>query len=261
MSHRSQSHEVVAVLEVADEGIVAPVAGLRIQLVPIVLTPRYFHGTVSGMDRTDDRRPSPDREDPEAWRGRQRPDNEVPGSVAFEAVLGESEDLAIFVCGLSVYRNGVELALEVRARPSYADSRHDESEFLGGAVVRGGLLLGAEFADGRRCSNLPGRREKPLRLDQPVLWSDGGGGGGRSAAVSWFLSPLPPPGELRIICAWPGRGIPESITTLPAEPILAAAARARELWPWQPERQERSRIPRTEVPAAGWFAENAPPPA
>ena len=51
------------------------------------------------------------------WRHRQPPDNEVPGSIAFEAVLASSADLAVFMSGISVFRHGIEFTVEVRVRP------------------------------------------------------------------------------------------------------------------------------------------------
>ena len=48
------------------------------------------------------------------------------------------------------------------------------------------------------------------------------------------LWPLPPPGPLRLVCAWPDRGIPETSTTIDAGPLRDAAARARPEWPADP---------------------------
>jgi hypothetical protein len=35
----------------------------------------------------------------------------MPGSVAVDAVLGSSDDLAVFFCGMCAFRNGVEFPL------------------------------------------------------------------------------------------------------------------------------------------------------
>lgn len=189
--------------------------------------------------RHPDRRKAAEAAAEAADRPFTKPNNEMPGCVPIEAMLASSEDVAIFVCALSVYRHGVDLTVEVRARPGRPVN--DQADFLGSAIFGHGsegqpLRLEVEFADGRRTSDVhvtePSSGDP--RQQQPRLWSSGGGGDDRSASASWFLTPLPPPGDLRIACAWPSRGVPETITTLSAEPILSAAARARELWPWAP---------------------------
>ena len=96
----------------------------------------------------------------------------------------------------------------------------------------------------------------PLAEDQPQLWPGGGGGSARSASASWFLSPLPPPQGFRIVCAWPARNLPETITEVAGAPIQEAALRARELWPWQPEDHEQEPTPPV-LPPDGWFAQHA----
>ena len=45
-----------------------------------------------------------------------------------------------------------------------------------------------------------------------------------------WLWPLPTPGPLRVVSAWPDRGIAETSVTTDAAPVLDAAARARPLW-------------------------------
>lgn len=192
------------------------------------------------------------------WLRHRPPDNEVPAAVAFDALLVEADDLVVFLSGLRVYTTGVELSIELRARPSASE---DEDDHLGRLLhgrrgAADGLLLGIEFADGRTCSNLGTLAAQVPDERTPTLHSGGGGGSSRSAEASYFLSPLPPPGELRLVSALPGRGIPESTLSLPTEAILDAATRARVLWPWAPERRQKPGRRAPELPAGGWFAEH-----
>lgn len=176
---------------------------------------------------------------------RRRPDNELPGSVAVDAVLASSEELVVFICGLSVYRHGIDLTVEVRARPGRSVA-HPEgllAEVGGHGDGWSPLLLGVEYSDGRSCGNAE-RSPATVPADQPLLLSDSATADDRRASTSWFLSPLPPAGDLRIVCSWPSHGVPETTTTLSTEPILRAAARARELWPWQPRSETRTPLPR-----------------
>lgn len=176
----------------------------------------------------------------EAMRLRRRPDNELPGSVAVDAVLASNEDLVIFIGGLSVYRHGMDLNVEVRARPGRSVAHPEGLLAEVGSHGAGWdpLLLGVEFSDGRSCGNLEMSQAavRDVSNEQPRLLFESASGDDRSASTSWFLSPLPPPGDLRIVCSWPSHGVPETTTTLPTEPILRAAARAREFW----RRQSRS---------------------
>jgi len=192
------------------------------------------------------------------WVRRQRPENEVPGSVVLDEVLVGDAETVVFLSTARAYSTGVELTLEVRARHVTADGAGD----LMGAVHggQGGtgdrLLLGVEFSDGRWCTNLghPFPGEGAESADQPGLLPGGGSGGARSSDLTLFLSPLPPPGELRVVCLWPQRGLPETITVLSADIILAAAQRVRVLWPWEPE-PEPSWPPPPDVPDGSWFAQ------
>ena len=183
---------------------------------------------------------------------RRAPDNEVPVSVAFDAVLVSTEALAVYVSGLRVFSNGVDFAVELCARQGSADRRGGLDEVLHGHG-RSQLLIGAEFSDGRRCSNL-GMRLMEAGDDEPTLWPGGGGGGGRTAGLSLFLAPLPPPGDLRLVTAWPAQGIPDTATMLPTDDILDAAARVTELWPWEPEADQPTPPQLPDVPDDSWFA-------
>ena len=162
--------------------------------------------------------------------------------------LASNEDLVIFICGLSVYRHGMDLTVDVRARPGRSVA-HPEgllAEVGGQGAGWSPLLLGVEFSDGRSCGNVGGSQAavRDVAKEQPRLLFESASGDDRRASTSWFLSPLPPPGDLRIVCSWPSHGVPRTTTTLPTEPILRAAARARELWRWQPRSEIRPPLPR-----------------
>ena len=197
-----------------------------------------------------------------AWRRHARPDNEVPVSLALDVMIAATDDIAVFICGLAVYRNGVDLTVEVRSRPN----RSGDDELLAGDFYgmrsASRLLFGVEYADGRRCANLAVRPDPNADgpQDQPRLRPGGGGGGENVASASWFLCPLPPPGALRIYCAWPSAGIAETVTSIDADRILEAASRVRELWPWEPTTRRPRPLARPVLPAEGWFTQFDTPP-
>jgi hypothetical protein len=187
-----------------------------------------------------------------SWRAREVPSNEVPRSVALDVVLARNEDVVVSLNGALAYRNGVLLQLRVLLR---AGTGHDPSgALLGHGDPAGRILLGVEFSDGRRSSTMSAPGMVAADPAAPLLLSQGGGGDAQQATGFMFLSPLPPPPELRLVCAWPSRGLGDTITTLPTEPILHAAARVDEVWPWQPYPHDEP-PPETSLPAGSWFSE------
>ena len=114
-----------------------------------------------------------------------------------------------------------------------------------------------EFSDGRRCTNVGDALDFDSgdSDERPLLMPGGGSGGTRSSDLTLFLSQLPPPGDLRLVCAWPKRALPETITVLSADDFLEAAQGARVLWPWEPEPQPEWPAKPPEVPEGRWFAE------
>jgi len=108
-----------------------------------ILTPMWTVAGSGGDDKAH-------REFEAAWRRRQRPENEVPVSVAIDAVLADVQDVVVFISGARVFSNGVDFTLEVRARHGTNDGR---GGMLGGVHGDGDpsnrLLRGVEFSDGR----------------------------------------------------------------------------------------------------------------
>lgn len=190
-----------------------------------------------------------DGEREDEWRARSKPDNELPASVALDVVLAETTDVVISLSAVEVYRNGVDLRVDVRTRGDVAASA------AVGGFIGDEVLVGVEYADGRRATNLP--MGPPPAVASPTeaqLATSGGSGGQRAADMRLYLTPLPPPGALTIVCAWPQRGIQEQVTVIAAEPLRDAASRVRELWPWEHYRERQQAEPLV-VPPGGWFEE------
>lgn len=188
------------------------------------------------------------------------PENEVPGSVSVEALIGRSDECAVALLAVRVFSDGIELELGARVR------RRDSGQFSPlTEEVRGGqrygdpnraLLFGVLFADGRWTTNLDHGGPHQAELGRPTLTPGSGGGGELNADNRFWLSPLPPVGDLTVICAWPSRGVGETRTVIDADEIAAARSRVVELWPWEPPPPEpvEPRI-RFQPPAGTWFAE------
>src|SRR6478672_8432923 len=135
--------------------------------------------------------------DEEFFRRMSRPDNEIPVALPLNALLTRTDDVAVALVGLQVYTTGLAFQLAVRTRRwSDRDGRGLHEMVFGHGRGAGGVLLGLEFADGRRVSNIHGFG--PPDGSGIVFHPGGGGGDDRSVDQEWWLSPLPPEGNVRL---------------------------------------------------------------
>ena len=189
--------------------------------------------------------------DDEQLRRMSAPDNEIPVAVPLNVLLARTDDAAMALLDLQVYTTGMSLTLAVRARSGPGARDLNNLVFEHRPSGAGRLLLGVEFADGRRASNLYG-----LEPQSDVVFHSGGGGGGdRSVDQSWWLSPLPPEGPLTFVTRCAALGIRETRTVVDASVIRGAAADVITLWPWTPpDYGEHPPPPPPDLPEGSWFA-------
>lgn len=198
--------------------------------------------------------PDPPDDEPEhrqpVWMN--PPEDVLPGVVPIELVLGRSPSTVVALTGIRAFPTGLHMTFAVRVRGKVG-RRDLHREVFDGPYGHdmdeqwqtGRLKWGFELADGRRVTNVDPWPEQPNQdhsrphhpddwlwePDHPVLSGGGGGGGGRSVDRDYWLWPLPPPGRLRVVCQWLDQGIEVHAEDLQSEPFLAAASRARPLWP------------------------------
>jgi hypothetical protein len=164
------------------------------------------------------------------------PENIAPGRLYIDLMIAESPSVSLSVVLLKAYSAGLSFDLVCRGETGDNPSGpFPGMPFFGGRpLIDGGLGFGLQFADGRAAiANRP-PFERPLlaRPQAPVLRPvSGGSGGGRESRTSLWLWPLPPPGPLAFVCEWQLKGIAETRTSIDGADVVAAAAKARELWP------------------------------
>jgi hypothetical protein len=196
----------------------------------------------------------PGAPDPEFLRRMSSPENEIPVPVPLTAVLFRSEDLALALLGLQVYSTGLTFDLALRARASAALAWRPLSEVLWGRGADGPtLLLGLELGDGRRITSTRAPFPDPPSPDGVVFHHAGGSGGELAADQSWWLSPLPPDGPLRVVARCDALGIDDTSADVDGGLIRRAAEQVVVLWPWA-EVPEPAPPPEPAVPGDSWFA-------
>lgn len=182
--------------------------------------------------------PSPQKPEPgppsPPWTG--PPYGVLPGAVALEVVVAQSERAAVYIGRCAAYPTGLDFELHVLATASAGEGL-DPS--LNGIYHRPGgrstyeemLRFGVAFADGRKASNLSGFTRSGEEPEGPALWGMGGGGGGGRWHQGFWMWPLPPIGPLSFVCEWPAAGIALTHVEVDSQPLRDAAGRSRELFP------------------------------
>ncbi len=121
------------------------------------------------------------------------------------------------------------------------------------------ILLGVQYADGRRtvAVDMPGAHTSESSADDHQALSlalGSGSGSDNTYDLRFWLSPLPPPGPVTMVCRLPEFGIDETKVTLDGTAIAAAGRAAVELWPVEILEEPAPAPPATLLPDSGWFA-------
>ena len=197
-------------------------------------------------------------------RQRQRmllPGNEMGGVVTITPEVFRSAECAVQLAVTRVFSTGVQFQFGVVVRqqsPRQPGQRPTLPPILGlGRSGDDALWVGVELADGRKATNAGGQ---PPSVDLPpdavTLTRTKGTSDGNAAALTYFLSPAPPPGALTVVLAWPVFGVGESKMVIPGDELAAAATRIVTLWPEQPEDERFNAVRPPQPPSGGWFEQN-----
>ncbi|GIH07950.1 hypothetical protein Rhe02_60170 [Rhizocola hellebori] len=203
---------------------------------PVAVLPGVWDGPAmaffSSIAFHGDSEPQPEPARP-AWM---KPEDVLPSLVPVEQVLVRTEAVAIALSGLWCYPSGFAFGLQIVLREPDRRGRlmsnlHHMAE-PGEPIPPEMLRLGLQFADGGKVTNLPGRAH-PWHAEPvgPIMLAEGGGGGNRGYSLQHWVWPLPPPGPLTFVCEWPHFQIGQTETSIDAEVVIDAAARAVVLWP------------------------------
>lgn len=169
-----------------------------------------------------------------AWAG--PADDELGVEIPLHLVVGESETALIALQSVTTYQHGLVFNLAARAKrePTRRDPFDEDDPFdhfadrspRSPTFVRFGL----QFSDGSKVTNLMSlpvwwdggvsTPERPVLIGHPEM---GGYGNGGAVDASYWLWPLPPGDDLRVVVEWPAEGITETSTEVKTTALLDAA--------------------------------------
>lgn len=191
---------------------------------------------MSCMGFFDDMPPQPppveaSEPEPPPWMG--PPPGWVGGWVPWHLVIMRNPDVYAVVTDVQAFPSGVLFTLLTRVRPGALPSRAPmpDPPLLMSMGSTDGPLFGVGFADGRKTAVHAPLPTPGEGSPGPVLSLCGGGGGGGQERLDVWLWPLPPEGPLSFAAAWPALGLEETVTTVDATELVAAAGTAERLWP------------------------------
>jgi hypothetical protein len=170
----------------------------------------------------------------------QRPDNAAGGAVSLELVLARTPDAAVRLQHLVAFPTGFEFEVvaQFRSRGETWDPMHGLAGLRGrpgdayGVLSDEHLRFGIQFSDGRSATNTgPPMWLVDAEAEGPMLHPGEGGASASRAWTTYWCWPLPPPGPLTFVCAWPKFGIELTRRDIDARLLLTAASRTVELWP------------------------------
>jgi hypothetical protein len=167
----------------------------------------------------------------------------LPGLVAEEIVLAQNDRAALVLGSVRVFRETI--TLKVFAHIRWSEKIAPDEDPFGGRAWHGGrragdtpdnfVRFGCAWPDGGKATNLdrdsPGHwpdADRPAR--RHVLGPDSSGGGGRFYQWSYYLSPIPPEGDLLVVVEWPAYDIGETSVPLDGNGLRHARDQCRPLW-------------------------------
>lgn len=160
------------------------------------------------------------------------PDGVIGATLAMTTVLARGEAVVVALDSVVAYPTGVELGVTVRRKgePEFGSFDATRPRMWSGVSAFPGesLRVTVVFADGRQAVS-QNFGDMPDASGAHLIALTGTATQCRFDQRFW-LTPLPPPGALGLVVAWPARDIPETRVDISADAIREAAGRTIEVW-------------------------------
>jgi hypothetical protein len=163
----------------------------------------------------------------------------LPGLVDLSLVMAQAERVVLVLGPIEVWPSGALIRLAAVAREPRTALLQALAPEIYAEAGRSWpppelLRFGVQYADGRRVTNLTDNSPPRVNPAGILLFRRGESGGSGGFESEYWLSPVPPPGDVTVACQWPEYDIAETRHTLDGSIFRDAAARARVLWPDSP---------------------------
>lgn len=162
----------------------------------------------------------------------------VGGVLPYVKVVAQTNDVAVVLTRVVAFPDGFEMQISrfVRgaARKVLRNSFSIHECFADdGRVLDEFLRVGVSFSDGRKATNLHTFSPEP-EADMPAdfgLDCHGGGGDDSYYTDTYFVWPLPPEGDFKLVVEWPAVHLAETQLVLDAAEVRSAGLSAKPVWP------------------------------
>jgi hypothetical protein len=159
------------------------------------------------------------------------PDDAMPGPVDLTVLLGIARNIAVGMDRFRAWPSGFQCILSLRVGQATSHPLPYPQFSVPRAYSRPvTAVLGLEYADGavgdsRATPDTP----TPTGPASITVSATGSGSNGRFDITYW-ITPLPPPGPLAIWFTWTEAALPRLTARIDAEPLRRAAEQAVDLW-------------------------------
>jgi hypothetical protein len=163
-----------------------------------------------------------------------------------DVLLAKSELATVSMSYIDAYPEGFELQISGTTSIPFDELRRDGED--SGADIFGRhwpmvdeprellppqlLRVGVQFSDGRAATSIGGH-DRPMSgsVISPLSGGVSGSADGTRFRHGYWISPLPPPGVLTVLCEWPALDIALTRAEVQTALLLGAAERAQVLFP------------------------------
>jgi hypothetical protein len=165
------------------------------------------------------------------------PDDIVPGQPDLNLQLGVTDRIGAILNRFRVWPTGIQCILSMRVGAATGRERLPMPRFLPDLInaTPASTALTVEYADGATGTSTqhPGLRDRGPGDDDVILIASGTGTNGWFEITYW-ISPLPPPGPVAFRLLWPAIALTGFEAYVDAEPLRSAATEAIPLWSGRP---------------------------